>query len=184
MFNIFKSLLLNSGVQEDQIIEVVLDGVEFEGLRDRKKLNNYIKSKVINDKKYYLLLDEIQLVDGFESLLNGLLRLSNIDCYFTGSNFKFLSSDIISEFKGRGDEIRIHPLSFKEFYDAFKGDKSNAYEEYSLYGRMLEIVNGKTHEEKSAYLNNLISNVYLRDIVDRNHLKNDTKILGVYYLLL
>lgn len=178
LFNIFKSHLLDSGVKEDQIIEVVLDSVEFEELRDRIKLNEYIKSKIIDNKKYYLLLDEIQLVDGFESLLNGLLRVSNIDCYVTGSNSKFLSSDIITEFRGRGDEIRIHPLSFKEFYSAFQGEKSKAYDEYSLYGGMPELINRKTHEEKSTYLNNLINNVYLRDIVDRNNLKNDTKVLG------
>lgn len=110
--------------------------------------------------------------------LNGLLRVSNIDCYVTGSNSKFLSSDIITEFRGRGDEIRIHPLSFKEFYSAFQGEKSKAYDEYSLYGGMPELINRKTHEEKSTYLNNLINNVYLRDIVDRNNLKNDTKVLG------
>ena len=178
LFNIFKSHLLNSGVKEDQIIEVALDSVEFEELCDRKKLYEYIKSKVIDNRKYYLLLDEIQLVDGFEFLLNGLLRVSNIDCYVTGSNSKFLSSDIITEFRGRGDEIRIHPLSFKEFYSVYQGDKSKAYDEYSLYGGMPELIKRKTHEEKSTYLNYLINNVYLKDIVERNNLKNDTKVLG------
>ena len=178
LFNIFKSYLLNSGVKEDEIIEVALDSVEFEELCDRKKLYEYIKSKVIDNRKYYLLLDEIQLVDGFEFLLNGLLRVSNIDCYVTGSNSKFLSSDIITEFRGRGDEIRIHPLSFKEFYSVYQGDKSKAYDEYSLYGGMPELIKRKTHEEKSTYLNYLINNVYLKDIVERNNLKNDTKVLG------
>ena len=178
LFNIFKSYLLNSGVKEDEIIEVALDSVEFEELCDRKKLYEYIKSKVINNRKYYLLLDEIQLVDGFEFLLNGLLRVSNIDCYVTGSNSKFLSSDIITEFRGRGDEIRIHPLSFKEFYSVYQGDKTKAYDEYSLYGGMPELIKRKTHEEKSTYLNYLINNVYLKDIVERNNLKNDTKVLG------
>ena len=178
LFNIFKSYLLNSGVKEDEIIEVALDSVEFEELCDRKKLYEYIKSKVINNRKYYLLLDEIQLVDGFEFLLNGLLRVSNIDCYVTGSNSKFLSSDIITEFRGRGDEIRIHPLSFKEFYSVYQGDKSKAYDEYSLYGGMPELIKRKTHEEKSTYLNYLINNVYLKDIVERNNSKNNTKVLG------
>ena len=178
LFNIFKSYLLNSGVKEDEIIEVALDSVEFEELCDRKKLYEYIKSKVINNRKYYLLLDEMQLVDGFEFLLNGLLRVSNIDCYVTGSNSKFLSSDIITEFRGRGDEIRIHPLSFKEFYSVYQGDKSKAYDEYSLYGGMPELIKRKTHEEKSTYLNYLINNVYLKDIVERNNLKNNTKVLG------
>ena len=178
LFNIFKSYLLNSGVKEDEIIEVALDSVEFEELCDRKKLYEYIKSKVIDNRKYYLLLDEIQLVDGFEFLLNGLLRVSNIDCYVTGSNSKFLSSDIITEFRGRGDEIRIHPLSFKEFYSVYQGDKSKAYDEYSLYGGMPELIKRKTHKEKSTYINYLINNVYLKDIVERNNLKNDTKVLG------
>ena len=178
LFNIFKSYLLNSGVKEDEIIEVALDSVEFEELCDRKKLYEYIKSKVIDNRKYYLLLDEIQLVDGFEFLLNSLLRVSNIDCYVTGSNSKFLSSDIITEFRGRGDEIRIHPLSFKEFYSVYQGDKSKAYDEYSLYDGMPELIKRKTHEEKSTYLNYLINNVYLKDIVERNNLKNNTKVLG------
>ena len=143
LFNIFKSYLLNSGVKEDEIIEVALDSVEFEELCDRKKLYEYIKSKVINNRKYYLLLDEIQLVDGFEFLLNGLLRVSNIDCYVTGSNSKFLSSDIITEFRGRGDEIRIHPLSFKEFYDSSNLSFEDAYLEYQYYGGMPYLINPK-----------------------------------------
>ena len=175
---IFLKVIYLTGVKEDEIIEVALDSVEFEELCDRKKLYEYIKSKVIDNRKYYLLLDEIQLVDGFEFLLNGLLRVSNIDCYVTGSNSKFLSSDIITEFRGRGDEIRIHPLSFKEFYSVYQGDKSKAYDEYSLYGGMPELIKRKTHEEKSTYLNYLINNVYLKDIVERNNLKNDTKVLG------
>lgn len=175
---IFLKVIYLTGVKEDEIIEVALDSLEFEELCDRKKLYEYIKSKVIDNRKYYLLLDEIQLVDGFEFLLNGLLRVSNIDCYVTGSNSKFLSSDIITEFRGRGDEIRIHPLSFKEFYSVYQGDKSKAYDEYSLYGGMPELIKRKTHEEKSTYLNYLINNVYLKDIVERNNLKNDTKVLG------
>lgn len=175
---IFLKVIYLTGVKEDEIIEVALDSLEFEELCDRKKLYEYIKSKVIDNRKYYLLLDEIQLVDGFEFLLNGLLRVSNIDCYVTGSNSKFLSSDIITEFRGRGDEIRIHPFSFKEFYSVYQGDKSKAYDEYSLYGGMPELIKRKTHEEKSTYLNYLINNVYLKDIVERNNLKNDTKVLG------
>lgn len=175
---IFLKVIYLTGVKEDEIIEVALDSVEFEELCDRKKLYEYIKSKVIDNRKYYLLLDEIQLVDGFEFLLNGLRRVSNIYCYVTGSNSKFLSSDIFTEFRGRGDEIRIHPLSFKEFYSVYQGDKSKAYDEYSLYGGMPELIKRKTHEEKSTYLNYLINNVYLKDIVERNNLKNDTKVLG------
>jgi len=178
LFEIFKKHLLDSGIEKDQIIEVILDDIEFEELHDRRKLNDYIKAKIIDDRQYYVLLDEIQLVDGFESVLNGLLRNSNVDCYVTGSNSKFLSSDIITEFRGRGDEIRVHPLSYAEFYSAFEGDKTKAYDEYSLYGGMPALINRKLHEEKSSYLKNLVDNVYLKDIVERNNLKNDTKILG------
>lgn len=130
------------------------------------------------DEQYCVLLDEVQLVDGFESLLNTLLRIKNVDCYVTGSNSKFLSSDIITEFRGRGDEIRVHTLSYREFYSAFQGDKSKAYEEFSLYGGMPAILNMNTHEEKSSYLKNLVDNVYLSNIVDRHHLKNNTRILS------
>lgn len=178
LFQIFKKHLVESGVQGDQIIEIALDDIEFEELRDRKILNQYIRSRISDERQYYVLLDEIQLVDGFESLLNGLLRRGNVDCYVTGSNSKFLSSDVITEFRGRGDEIRVHPLSYSEFYAAYSGDKSKAYEEYSLYGGMPALLSRKTHEEKSSYLEHLVRNVYLNDIVERNHLKNDTKILG------
>lgn len=178
LFKIFKKHLIESGIKENQIIEVVLDDFLFDELLDRKKLYKYIISKITTDEQYYVLLDEVQLVDGFESLLNTLLRIKNIDCYVTGSNSKFLSSDIIAEFRGRGDEIRVHPLSYREFYSAFQGDKSKAYEEFSLYGGMPAILNMNTHEEKSSYLKNLVDNVYLSDIVDRHHLKNDTRILS------
>ena len=110
LFELFKNHLIDNGVEDDQIIEISLDSVEFEDLQDKRKLNDYIKSKIRNDKNYYILLDEIQLVDGFELLLNGLLKHKNLDVYVTGSNSKFLSSDIITEFRGRGDEVRMHPL--------------------------------------------------------------------------
>ena len=178
LFKIFKNHLLNNGVDKDHIIEVVLDVPESEELLDVRKLNNYIKSKIIDDGYYYVLLDEIQLVKGFEFLLNGLITKENIDCYVTGSNSKFLSSDIITEFRGRGDEVRVHPLSFKEFYDAYDGDKNKAYEEYSFYGGMPNIMNLKTHEAKSQYLSNLVDNVYLTDVIERNNLKKDKVILN------
>lgn len=131
---------------------MILDDIEFEDLHDRRKLHDYVKSKIIYDRQYYVLLDEIQLVYGFESVLNGLLRNSIVDCYVIGSNSKFLSSDIITEFRGRGDEIRVHPLSYAEFHSAFEGDKTKAYDEYSLYGRMPALINRESHEEKNSYL--------------------------------
>ncbi len=178
LFNLFKNYLLESGVGQDHIIEVSLDTPESIELRNISKLNEYIKSKIVDSDGYYVLLDEIQLVDGFETLLNGLLRINNVDCYVTGSNSKFLSSDIITEFRGRGDEVRVHPLSFKEFYDAYQGDKNNAYDEYSIYGGMPALIGKKTHEEKASYLTNLVENVYLTDIIDRNGLKKDKDILN------
>lgn len=178
LFNIFKNHLIECGIKEDHIIQVVLDNVESEELLDKKKLNEYIKSKIMDSNEYYILIDEVQMVDGFETVLNGLLRLQNVDCYVTGSNSKFLSSDIITEFRGRGDEIRIHPLSFKEFYDSFEGDKSKAYEEYSLYGGMPALLGRKTHEEKASYLTNLVQNVYLKDILERNNLLRDSQVVG------
>lgn len=144
---------------------------EFEDLKDRKKLSEYIRLKIDNSEQYYILLDEIQLVEGFETLLNGLLRRKNLDVYVTGSNSKFLSSDIITEFRGRGDEVRVHPLSFKEFYDAYKGDKRNSYNEYSIYGGMPALIEMDAHDSKSSYLSNLFENVYLSDIIERNDLK-------------
>lgn len=178
LFELFKKHLIENGVKPNKIIEISLDSVEFEDLHDRKKLNEYIKSKITNNEKYYILLDEIQLVKGFETLLNGFLKQKNIDVYVTGSNSKFLSSDIITEFRGRGDEVRVHPLSFKEFYDVYKGDKRNAYSEYSIYGGMPALIEMDSHEEKSSYLSNLVENVYLKDIIDRNNLKKDKDILG------
>ena len=130
------------------------------------------------DKPYYILLDEIQEVEGFESVLNSLLRIPNADCYVTGSNSKFLSSDIITEFRGRGDELRIHPLSYREFYDAWEGDKNNAYAEYSLYGGLPALIGMQSHEQKTAYLQNIFENVYIRDILGRNDLRKNDVVVG------
>ena len=178
LFEIFKKHLLDSGVDKKNIIEIALDADEFEQLQEKKKLGDYIRSRITEGEKHYVLLDEIQLVDGFESLLNGLLRYQNVDCYVTGSNSKFLSSDIITEFRGRGDEIRVHPLSFKEFYDTYQGDKKDAYLEYSIYGGMPALLNMQSHESKSAYLTSLFQNVYLTDIIERNNLRNNKNVLG------
>ena len=115
LFNLFKKHLLESGVKSKYIIELSLDDDQNEELLDRKKLGEYIRSKIVDDKKYYLLIDEIQFVDGFEKVLNGLTKIENLDVYVTGSNSKFLSTDILTEFRGRGDEVRVYPLSFKEY---------------------------------------------------------------------
>lgn len=168
---LFKNYLLADGVKEDHIIKLELDRVENEKYRDSKALNEYIRSLIKDKDMYYVILDEIQLVKGFEFVLNGLLYEKNIDVYVTGSNSKFLSSDIITEFRGRGDQIKVNPLSFAEFLSAFNGDKYEAWNEYVTYGGMPLILSKKNDEEKSQYLKELFEQTYIKDIVERNNIQ-------------
>ena len=168
LFVLFKKYLSESGIDNDHIIEISLDGIENEELRDPKKCYQYIK----DDQKYYLLLDEVQFMPRFEEVLNSLLHIGNIDIYVTGSNSKFLSSDIVTEFRGRGDEIRIYPLSFAEFYAAFGGDYDDAWEEYMIYGGLPQVVQFSMERQKAEYLKNIFTNVYIKDVVERNKLRN------------
>ena len=172
LFTIFKQHLLDSGVAADHIIEIALDGIESEELRDPKVCYQFIKDSMKNEGKYYLLLDEVQFMPRFEEVLNSLLRIHNIDVYVTGSNSKFLSSDIVTEFRGRGDEIRIYPLSFAEFYSAYDGDYEDAWDDYMTYGGLPQIVNLPTQRQKAEYLKNMFANVYLKDVIDRNKLQS------------
>lgn len=172
LFVLFKKYLLENGVDNEHIIEIALDGIENEELRDPKKCYQYIKDAMKDEQKYYLLLDEVQFMPRFEEVLNSLLRISNIDVYVTGSNSKFLSSDIVTEFRGRGDEIRIYPLSFAEFYAAYGGDYDDAWDEYMIYGGLPQVVQFSTERQKAEYLKNIVTNVYLRDVVERNKLQN------------
>jgi len=172
LFKIFKQHLLDSGVAADHIIEIALDGIESEELRDPKVCYQFIRDSMKNEGKYYLLLDEVQFMPRFEEVLNSLLRIHNIDVYVTGSNSKFLSSDIVTEFRGRGDEIRIHPLSFAEFYSAYDGDYEDAWDDYMTYGGLPQIVNLPTQRQKAEYLKNMFANVYLKDVIDRNKLQS------------
>ncbi len=172
LFVLFKKYLLESGVDNDHIIEIALDGIENEELRDPKKCYQYIKDAMEGDQKYYLLLDEVQFMPRFEEVLNSLLRISNIDVYVTGSNSKFLSSDIVTEFRGRGDEIRIYPLSFAEFYAAFDGDYDDAWEEYMIYGGLPQVAGFRVERQKAEYLKNIFTNVYIKDVVERNRIHN------------
>ena len=149
LFVLFKKYLLESGVDNDHILEIALDGIENEELRDPKKCYQHIKDVMKDDRKYYLLLDEVQFMPRFEEVLNSLLRISNIDVYVTGSNSKFLSSDIVTEFRGRGDEIRIYPLSFAEFYAAFDGDYDDAWEEYMIYGGLPQVAQFSVERQKA-----------------------------------
>ena len=168
---LFKNYLLADGVKEDHIIKLELDRVENEKYRDSKALNEYIRSLIKDKDMYYVILDEIQLVKGFEFVLNGLLYEKNIDVYVTGSNSKFLSSDIVTELRGRGDQIKVNPLSFAEFSSAFDGDKYEAWNEYVTYGGMPLILSKKNDEEKSQYLKELFEQTYIKDIVERNNIQ-------------
>lgn len=176
LFVLFKKHLIESGIDDDHIIEIALDGIENEELRDPKKCYQYIRDMMKDDQKYYLLLDEVQFMSRFEEVLNSLLRMSNIDVYVTGSNSKFLSSDIVTEFRGRGDEIRIYPLSFSEFYAAYEGDYDDAWNEYMVYGGLPQVTQFSDERQKAEYLKNIFENVYIKDVVERNKLQNVNEI--------
>lgn len=173
LFRLFRDYLLADGVNADQIIGIPLDAEEFEDLLDRKALSAYIKDRIDSKRIYYIFLDEVQLCDGFEKVLNSLNRIENLDIYVTGSNSKFLSSDILTEFRGRGDEVRVYPLSFAEFLPAYNGDKSAAWKDYYTYGGLPMILSRKNDELKSKYLIDLFEKTYRTDIIDRNHLRGD-----------
>lgn len=173
---IFKNYLLNDGIDENHIIKLELDSIENEEYTDPKKLYEYVMEKVIDNDTYYIILDEIQKVKNFESVLNSFLRKPNLDVYVTGSNSKFLSSDIITEFRGRGDEIRIYPLSFSEFMSVYDGNEINGLNEYIIYGGLPLITTFKSAEEKIDYLNLQKNNVYINDVIERNDIKNDEKL--------
>ena len=149
LFVLYKKYLLENGVDQEHIIEIALDGIENEELRDPKKCYQYIKDSMQDDGRYYLFLDEVQYMPRFEEVLNSLLRMGNLDVYVTGSNSKFLSSDIVTEFRGRGDEVRIYPLSFAEFYSAFQGDYEDAWEEYMRYGGLPQAAQFATERQKA-----------------------------------
>ena len=172
LFVLFKKYLLENGVDNEHIIEIALDGIENEELREPKNCFQYIKNAMKDEQKYYLLLDEVQFMPRFEEVLNSLLRISNIDVYVTGSNSKFLSNDIVTEFRGRGDEIRIYPLSFAEFYAAFDGDYDDAWNEYMIYGGLPQVAGFSVERQKAEYLKNMFANVYIKDVVERNKIQN------------
>lgn len=172
LFKIFKTYLLENGVDSKHIIEIALDGIENEELRDPKRCYQFIQNVLEDEKKYYLFLDEVQFMPRFEEMLNSMLRIGNIDVYVTGSNSKFLSSDIVTEFRGRGDEIRIYPLSFAEFFSCYDGDYDDAWEEYLVYGGLPQVAQFSTERQKAEYLKNMLTNVYFKDVVERNHIQN------------
>lgn len=192
LFNIYKDYLLSIGVEEDCIIELALDDDENIRYRNPLELGEYLRSRTKHkDKTYYIFLDEIQKVVsiqnpyikdvedkiGFVDVLLGLMRHDNLDIYVTGSNSKMLSSDILTEFRGRGDEIRVNPLSFSEFYNAFKGDKRDAWQEYYTYGGLPLVTKKNGHEDKTKYLQTLFDKIYLSDIMERNKILHEKSVL-------
>ena len=171
LFKIFRNHLLEQGVTPDHIISLALDDILNEEYCDPKKLVLYIKANIKDSQIHYVLLDEVQMVDNFVGALNSLLHIDNVDVYVTGSNSKFLSSDIATEFRGRGDEIRIYPLSFSEFLSEYNGDKNDAWRDYITYGGLPLILSLESSQQKSNYLHNLYQTVYLKDLIDRNGIK-------------
>ena len=168
---IYKDYLIENGIDENHIIKIDLDERRNNKYLNPDVLDEYIRNSIKDKKMYYVILDEIQKVEDFESVLNGFLHIENLDVYVTGSNSKFLSSDIITEFRGRGDEIRIHPLTYAEFCSAYKGKKEDAWNEYIMYGGLPRILSYKTEEQKSEYLKNLFEQTYLKDIIERNNIQ-------------
>ena len=169
---IFKNYLLEQGTDEKHIIQLSLDERTNSKYLDPDELDKYIRSLIVDEQKYYILLDEIQEVKEFESVLIGFMHINNVEIYVTGSNSKFLSSDIVTEFRGRGDEIRVYPLSFSEFYSVYDGSEEKALSEYYTYGGLPLTVIAKTDNAKINYLKTQKDNVYINDIIDRNNVQN------------
>lgn len=172
LFKLFYRHLISNGVQEDHIIRIALDDIENEPLREPMTLYKEIKSRIADDGLHYVLLDEVQLVPRFEDVLNSLLRIENVDTYVTGSNSKFLSSDIVTEFRGRGDEIRVYPLSFSEYYSGTNLSANEAWKDYYTYGGLPLILSINSPKKRTDYLSNLYKSVYLIDIIERQGIKN------------
>lgn len=173
LFNIYKNHLLNRGVTIDHIIEVNLEDRLNKKLRDPDVLLEYIYNHIHDDQKYFVLLDEVQMVPEFEDVLNSFLNKENIDVFVTGSNAKFLSKDVITEFRGRGWEVRVHPLSFAEYYEVIGGDIQLALNDYYLYGGLPAVAAIESKQKKQDYLTDVYKMVYLKDVLQRNHLRNE-----------
>ena len=176
LFTLFHDHLLKRGVGEDHIIEVALDDRSNKPLRDPDNMLSYIKGRMRDEKTYYVILDEVQMLNEFEDVLNSLMHLRNADIYVTGSNSRFLSSDVITEFRGRGDEIRMHPLSFREYLSACNSSEDEAWDDYFVYGGLPLILSRSSPEEKAEYLSGLFQKVYLSDIVERHGIRHQEEL--------
>ena len=173
VFNLFNNYLKSNGVDDKHIIKVNLENRRNKKLRNPDALLEYIDAQLIDQDVYYILLDEVQLVDEFEDVLNSYLYVPNADVYVTGSNARFLSKDVITEFRGRGDEVKIYPLSFAEFMSAFDGSNQLGLDEYMTFGGLPLILSYKTEEQKSAYLKNLFEETYIKDIKERYQIRHE-----------
>ena len=183
LFHIFKNYLLEKGIPESHIIMIELDQRKNKKYRDPDAILDYIESLISDDEPYYIILDEVQMLNEFEEVLNSLLHISNVDVYVTGSNSKFLSKDVITEFRGRGDEIHIYPLTFKEFMEAYEGDIYHGWAEYVVYGGLPLTVMMKTEEQKIHYLTNLFQETYLKDIMERHRIEKTQELEDLVNIL-
>lgn len=176
LFRLFHDHLIDSGVPEDHIIEIALDDRSNKALRDPDAMLMFIKENVRDKGDYYIVLDEVQYLDEFEDVLNSLLHIPNADVYVTGSNSKFLSSDVITQFRGRGDEIHVYPLSFSEYLSAYQGTADEAWDDYLVYGGLPLVLTMKEPEDKTEYLNSLFQKVYISDIIERHNVRNKAEL--------
>ena len=173
LFEIFASWLENEGIASDHIIKVDLEDYKNREMRNPDNLYAYMESRIADDAMYYLLLDEVQMLDKFEDVLNGFLRMRNVDVYVTGSNAKFLSKDIATEFRGRGFEVKMYPLSFREYMSVYPGSIQAGFNEYMLYGGLPQILSYNTEEQKAKFLKSLFDETYIKDIKDRYEIRKD-----------
>lgn len=176
LFNLFKDYLLSEGIEESHIIEIAFDAYENKQFRDPDVLYPYLKEQIKDDGMYYVLLDEVQLLGEFEAILNSLTRMKNVDVYVTGSNARFLSKDVITEFRGRGDEVHMYPLSFAEFMSVYPGTKQDGWNEYVLYGGLPLVLSFTTPDQKIAFLKSLFEETYISDIVGRHNIRNKAEL--------
>ena len=176
LFNLFKEYLVNEGVNENHIIEIAFDSFENKKYRDPEVLFPYLMEKIADKEMYYVLLDEVQMLDDFESVLNSLGRKKNVDVYVTGSNAKFLSKDIITEFRGRGDEVHMYPLTYSEFMSVYDGDKQKGWRDYVLFGGIPLVLGFETADQKSDFLKSLFEETYISDITGRNNIRNKAEL--------
>ena len=176
LFTLFKDYLLSEGIEKNHIIEIAFDAYENKQYRDPDVLYPYQKEQIKDDGMYYVLLDEVQLLGEFEAILNSLTRMKNVDVYVTGSNARFLSKDVITEFRGRGDEVHMYPLSFAEFMSVYPGTKQDGWNEYMLYGGLPLVLSFTTPDQKIAFLKSLFEETYISDIVGRHNIRNKAEL--------